>query len=284
MSLSDYFRSQSDWRAQKAEQYPDDARNAQSAAALYSLAEYVGPDERGDHEADAVSALLPHLFDFALGGEEAQRAVSRYGFGYAATTPMQHIELIEELNVLCPMDAYEVAREHGEDPTGTLIEEEVAAAREGVHLPRYYFERRVRSTEAELKQAIEGYRGSEAESAVPAWRGLIRDEGPALDYESALEAILSLVGQRVEVTVLSVEPLGVVAEFAGELAGGEDVRHPDRATEGEAFRFRIGAHGGSFSVETRTFREAGWVRAGSATGSLRLYLGATVVELSPEEG
>jgi hypothetical protein len=113
-------------------------------------------------------------------------------------------------------------------------------------------------------------------------RGLVGDEGPALGYEAALEAILSLVGRRVEVTVISVDPLGVVAEFAGELTRGDDVRHPNRTEEGQAFRFVVGA-GNSFSVEARLFREAGWIRAGSTTGSLRLYLGATAVEVWAED-
>ena len=113
-------------------------------------------------------------------------------------------------------------------------------------------------------------------------RGLIGDEGPALGYEAALEAILSLVGRRVEVTVISVDPLGVVAEFAGELSHGDNVRHPSRAEEGQAFRFAVGA-GNSFSVEARLFRDAGWVRAGSTAEGLRLYLGATAVEVCGEE-
>ena len=40
-SLQDNFRAQARWRREKAEEYPDDERNAQSAAALESLAEYV---------------------------------------------------------------------------------------------------------------------------------------------------------------------------------------------------------------------------------------------------
>ncbi len=112
--------------------------------------------------------------------------------------------------------------------------------------------------------------------------GLIHDEGPSLGFEAALEAILSFLGRRVEVTIISVDPLGVVAEFAGELTRGDDVRHATRTEEGEAFRFAVGTDS-SFSVEARLFREAVWVRAGSTTGSLRLYLGATAMEVLPEE-
>jgi len=113
-------------------------------------------------------------------------------------------------------------------------------------------------------------------------RGLIQDEGPALDYEAALQAIHSLVGRRVEVTVMSRKPLGVVAEFAGELTRGHNVRPASRAAEGEAFRFAVGAEN-SFSVEARIFHEAGWVLAGTPEGSLRLYLGAAVVQIDPAD-
>lgn len=41
--------------------------------------------------------------------------------------------------------------------------------------------------------------------------------------------------------------------------------------------------GNAFSVEARVFREAGWVLAGTPTGSLRLYLGATVVQIDPDD-
>lgn len=113
-------------------------------------------------------------------------------------------------------------------------------------------------------------------------RGLIGEEGPALGYEAAIETVLSLVGRRVEVTVISVDPLGVVAELAGEVTRGDDVRHPSRTEEGQAFRFAVGARN-SFSIEARLFRGAAWIRAGSITGGLRLYLGATAVELWAEE-
>ncbi len=178
MSLSDYFRSQADWRQRKAEEYPDDARNAQSAAALYSLAEYVEPDERGDHEAEGVDALLPHLFEgFSLGGEEAHRAVSRYGFGYTATAPTQHIEFLEGLQVSCMEDAYEFARDAGEgdDPTETLWPCELEAARRGVFLPTLYFERRRNSTEAECEEWVE--QELERWAELQRWAELERPEG-----------------------------------------------------------------------------------------------------------
>ncbi len=158
MSLSDYFRSQAEWRRQKAEEYPEDERNAQSADALDSLADYVAPDEHGQYEAGSVLTVLePHLFEgVSLGGEETGRVVSRYGFGYVVTT-QHHAKLLEELATLCMIDAYEFSCEHGDDPTETLLDFELAAATDGVHLPSAYFERRRGSTEDELAHAVAGY-------------------------------------------------------------------------------------------------------------------------------
>lgn len=154
---NDYFRAQADWRRQKAGEYPDDARNARSAEALDSLAEYV---ESG--EADRlVEGLTPHLFvGMSLGGEETHRAVVRYGFDYpvnADANPTQHVEFLEGLQVLCMIDAYQYAAD-GNDPTGELYGFEVDAARDGVHLPHTYFERRSGSMEHELEGVVADYR------------------------------------------------------------------------------------------------------------------------------
>lgn len=105
--LSGYFRKQARWRELKAEDYPEDERNAQSARALHSLAEYV------EHEdaADLVAALERYLFDdHALGGEETHRAVSLYGFHRSATTPVQHRKMLERLRESCERDAQSEAR------------------------------------------------------------------------------------------------------------------------------------------------------------------------------
>lgn len=157
---SDYFRAQAEWRRQKAEEYPDDARNARSAEALDSLAEYM---ESG--EADRlVECLTPHLSSegFSLGGEETHREVARYGFNYpvnADANPTQHIEFLEGLGVSCMIDAYELAGAgNGEDPTGELYGFEADAARDGVVLPHDYFARRSGSMEHELEGAVADYR------------------------------------------------------------------------------------------------------------------------------
>jgi hypothetical protein len=156
--LSEYFRSQAGWRRVKAEEYPEDERNPQSAAALDSLAEYV------EDEAEAGSVLTrlePHLFEGpTLGGEKTNREVARYGFGYEVRRA-HHEEFLEELTVTCIQDAYEFVREHADDPTETLFEFEIDAAREGVYLPEYYWRRRSHSVEYELEEAVGSYRENE---------------------------------------------------------------------------------------------------------------------------
>jgi hypothetical protein len=157
--LSDYFRSQAEWRRSKAEEYPEDKRNEQSAAALEDLAEFIEPDEQRQFEAGSIlDALEPHLFQFSLGGEETARAVVRYGFGYPVNA-QTHTEFLEELAVHCTVDAYEFARgeQDGADPTGTLLPCEIDAAKADVTLPPYYFERRGGSTEPELEKAVAEY-------------------------------------------------------------------------------------------------------------------------------
>lgn len=158
--LSDYLRSQAEWRRQEEKEYPMDLRNEKSAAALESLAEFV---DEPDASSSALDRLRPHLFDDkTLGGERTWRAVSRYGYGTAATQG-HHVAFLDELGVLCELDAYEYVREHGEDRSRTLVVFELDAAKAGVALPLQYFERRPRSTQAELRQAVEGYRAEDAD-------------------------------------------------------------------------------------------------------------------------
>jgi hypothetical protein len=168
--LGEYFREQAAWRRRKADDYPDDERNLQSAAALESLADYVErPDAASGPAGPALAALEPHIPDpgAPLGGEEVGRVVSRYGFGWAVTRESQHEQMLEELVVLCLADAYEFAGDAGwseeatEDPTGTLLPCEIAAAHERLTLPASYFRRRRGMTEAECEAWIEEIRAAE---------------------------------------------------------------------------------------------------------------------------
>lgn len=152
--LSDYLRSRAQWRRRQKPEYPMDRRNEKSADALESFADFVdGPDA----PSEAIDRLKPHLLDEeTLGGEKAQRAVLRHGYGTAATAA-HHLGLLDELGALCELDAYEYAREHGEDRSHTLVAFELEAAKGGATLPLQYFQRRPSSTQSELKSAVEGY-------------------------------------------------------------------------------------------------------------------------------
>ena len=113
--LSEYFRAQSRWREEKAEQYPDDKRNQQSARALESLADFIDEGEPNSQTIIALEAHLDHdspATGFDSGGDAA-REVGRYGYGYPVTEAT-NADFLEELVVLCLADAYAFAVEHGE--------------------------------------------------------------------------------------------------------------------------------------------------------------------------
>jgi hypothetical protein len=93
-----------------------------------------------------------------LGGEETRRAIARYGFDYRATSRLQHADFLSEMAVLCLEDAYEFAREHGEDWADVLFPCERDVAGDGVYSPRSYWERRPRLAEHECEEAIASYR------------------------------------------------------------------------------------------------------------------------------
>ncbi len=158
--LADYFRAQAEWRDSKAEEYPEDARNEQSAAALRSLAEFIESGEDGG----LAGALEPHLSEgFSLGGEEAQREVARYGFGHS-TSRWTHAEFLEGLLDTCLKDAYAFISGGAspDDPTGTLYGFEIEAAQDEVWLPPTYWRRRAKATESELELWVREA-GAEAE-------------------------------------------------------------------------------------------------------------------------
>lgn len=141
-ALGDYIRQQAQWRREKAQEFPDDPRNEQSAKALDSLAEYAESDD-----AREIAALAPH-FDGGDGGDDAvflcveiaaensdrfdwQRVeyrgpnwspgygadfgvaqmLARYGYGYAITSDGQHQQMLSDLWVACMGAAYEWARQ-----------------------------------------------------------------------------------------------------------------------------------------------------------------------------
>jgi hypothetical protein len=173
--LAGYFRAQAAWRERKIAEYPNDQRNAASAAALQSLADYVEPidgllAERGSGELfiSAVPELERHLFDMSGSlslGERAQRAVSRYGYG-SPVTDSSHERFVEDLLALSVQDRFNWTVEHPDDPdpTGSLHPFEIAAARDGVYMPEEYWQRRGRATVAERERWVREARGADRES------------------------------------------------------------------------------------------------------------------------
>jgi hypothetical protein len=149
--LSDYLRSKAAWRRSQEKEFPNDARNEKSAAALESLADYVDSDESSDA---AIERLAPHQHDpETLGGERTWRLVSRYGY-LNIIIEDHHRAFLDELGAVTQLDAYNHAVEHGEDPTGTLTESELQAAKDGVTLPRRYFELRLELSEEEREEEL----------------------------------------------------------------------------------------------------------------------------------
>lgn len=153
--LSDYLRSKAEWRRGQEKEFPNDARHEKSAAALESLADYVETLDPSDR---VLERLKPHQFDEeTLGGPRTTRAVSRYGLQTIVIAD-HHPAFLDELAALTGLDAYEHAVEHGDDPSGTLTEFELEAARDGVALRRRYFELRLEQTEEELEQEVKRLR------------------------------------------------------------------------------------------------------------------------------
>jgi hypothetical protein len=165
-ALSEYFRSQADWRRGKAEEYPDDTGNLRSAEALDALAAFVEPTDHGIAEAGSlVDALEPHLSEEGiLGGQLTVREVSRYGYAYPVVGATQHEEFLEQLVTVCLADAYEFASEHEADPTGTLHPFELEAARADAELPPQYWAIRGKLPESELEESVAAYTRASAEA------------------------------------------------------------------------------------------------------------------------
>ncbi len=76
----EYLRNQARWRAMKADEYPEDARNAASSFALYRLADHVARLPEDDPRLIRMDAQdWPDLDVFAP-GERAGAIIGRVGF------------------------------------------------------------------------------------------------------------------------------------------------------------------------------------------------------------
>lgn len=95
-SLAAFVDGQAQWRERKSAEFPDDDRNARSAAALRDLAAYLRADPQRIHR-DSLLALFVDPNDGTfIPGELVERAVNRHGFD-APVSP--HAELVRVLEI-----------------------------------------------------------------------------------------------------------------------------------------------------------------------------------------
>lgn len=84
--LIERIESSADWRAQKAEQYPDDNRNLRSSQALTKLAERLSALPGNDENVVAYEAVMGRLVDaeddLHKVVEHENHYIGRYGFEY----------------------------------------------------------------------------------------------------------------------------------------------------------------------------------------------------------
>lgn len=158
--LSQYIRRAAQWRDEKAEVFPDDPGNVESAEALRALADFYETieDDPGGEHFDLVGELEEHIPDGPskkIGGVRAERALTRYGYGYRVVSEASQIAFLTDLLVACMEDAYDHARHYDEDPTGTLSRVERGAAKFDLALPPDYWRRRRETREDELEAEID---------------------------------------------------------------------------------------------------------------------------------
>jgi hypothetical protein len=97
--ISSYLREQADWRELKAEQYPEDQRNAQCAAGLRDLADHVDGLAEDDERIVVLSVAIPEGSDRFSPGEEASRLISRYRFSRPYEDPDSFLEHLADVVV-----------------------------------------------------------------------------------------------------------------------------------------------------------------------------------------
>lgn len=115
--LADYLVGQAEWRESKSEEYPDDKRNADSAAALRRLAAYVAGLPASHSTLRGIDRIQrAYDCDVFLPGERGGELISRYGFD--GPTGDQETLLIELAGAMLTDD-----REMREDvfPEGRMI-------------------------------------------------------------------------------------------------------------------------------------------------------------------
>jgi flagellar biosynthesis/type III secretory pathway protein FliH len=101
--LIENVESSADWRAEKAEQYPDDTRNMRSSQALTKLAEKLKALPANDENVAAYEAVMSRLVE-SDGGDEMfgvieyeSQYIGRYGFDYPQDgDPADFLEALTE--------------------------------------------------------------------------------------------------------------------------------------------------------------------------------------------
>lgn len=92
LTLADYVRSQAQWRADKAAQYPDDQRNERSAQSLSALAQAVEAIPPGGEQTIRAIEDLIREQRWGTPGKAVEGAVSRYGFDGEPPEPAAFLE------------------------------------------------------------------------------------------------------------------------------------------------------------------------------------------------
>jgi hypothetical protein len=111
--------SSADWRAEKAEQYPNDARNMRSSQALTKLAEKLKGLPANDENVAAYEAVMSRLVESDVGDEmlgvieyESQY-IGRYGFDYAQDG--DPADFLEALTEHCQESVYKAEEQSAEE-------------------------------------------------------------------------------------------------------------------------------------------------------------------------
>jgi hypothetical protein len=113
-AIADHFREQARWRRDKAAEYPDDQRNAQCAAGLEELAEYVLGLPADDERVIELTTLGVRDGMFSpFPGSPAEHAIGRFRFHRGDEDCGQFLaELVRRMRD----DALRFGREHGAIP------------------------------------------------------------------------------------------------------------------------------------------------------------------------
>ena len=111
-AIVNYLLAQAEWREQKAVEYPDDNRNAQSAACLRSLAAYI-LGRTGDDKALRELATLAVRDGMFMPFTEGAWLISRFGFDFSNE---DNAGFLASLTAVTRREAIAFAREHGAIP------------------------------------------------------------------------------------------------------------------------------------------------------------------------